>query len=198
MKWDDQTPRRKRPRDYQQLHLRCPRCHRLNSATDIACRHCGANLLQAEVIRGTDYEPFDANEVRKSCLWAIIPGWGLLREGQWGWGILLFGLTVALIAFCWMEPLTPSEGALLLSVLVFGILSAVSVFVTFFAALQRMGVPPPQGREMLLLVARLIGGYSCFLLAIPATYMVSPVGAFVVAWIGWLLVKPFFSKAVED
>jgi ribosomal protein S27E len=189
--WSQQ--RKKRATDYQQLRLRCPQCGRLNVATDIACRYCGADLFKAEIIRGTDYERFDANDLRISCLLAIMPGLGMLREGKWVTGLLMLLFATFLAALLWAG--WRNYDLPLLPLLLLPLLSAVSVFATFLAALDRMGMPRPEGRDFWILLGRLLGGYA--LIAIAALFCwVLPVSV-VALWLSWRLLQPFFGKAIE-
>jgi ribosomal protein S27E len=189
--WSQQ--RKKRATDYQQLRLRCPQCGRLNVATDIACRYCGADLFKAEIIRGTDYERFDANDLRISCLLAVMPGLGMLREGKWVTGLLMLLFATFLAALLWAG--WRNYDLPLLPLLLLPLLSAVSVFATFLAALDRMGMPRPEGRDFWILLGRLLGGYA--LIAIAALFCwVLPVSV-VALWLSWRLLQPFFGKAIE-
>ena len=189
--WSQQ--RKKRTTDYQQLRLRCPQCGRLNVATDIACRYCGADLFKAEIIRGTDYERFDANDLRISCLLAVMPGLGMLREGKWVTGLLMLLFATFLAALLWTG--WRNYDLPLLPLLLLPLLSAVSVFATFLAALDRMGMPRPEGRDFWILLGRLLGGYA--LIAIAALFCwVLPVSV-VALWLSWRLLQPFFGKAIE-
>ncbi len=214
MKRKEQEETFRHPRDYQHLYLRCSRCRQLNSATDMSCRYCGANLWNAEVIRGDDYERLDPNEVRRSCFWAIVPGLGLMREGLWGWGLLLFGTAVTFTLLdlphrvSWVLLVDGRTRIFVdgvwVTCLVLSILSAISVFVTFLAALQRLGLPLPQGKEWGLLVARLVAGYLLFFFVLTTVVetifelegfvvllLVAP-GLAIALRLGWILVKPFF------
>jgi ribosomal protein S27E len=189
--WSQQ--RKKRATDYQQLRLRCPQCGRLNVATDIACRYCGADLFKAEIIRGTDYERFDANDLRISCLLAVMPGLGMLREGKWVTGLLMLLSAIFLAALLWAG--WRNYDLPLLPLFLLSLLSAVSVFATFLAALDRMGMPRPEGRDFWILLGRLLGGYA--LIAIAALFCwVLPVSV-VALWLSWRLLQPFFGKAIE-
>jgi ribosomal protein S27E len=189
--WSQQ--RKKRATDYQQLRLRCPQCGRLNVATDIACRYCGADLFKAEIIRGTDYERFDANDLRISCLLAVMPGLGMLREGKWVTGLLMLLFATFLAALLWAG--WRNYELPLLPLFLLPLLSAVSVFATFLAALDRMGMPRPEGRDFWILLGRLLGGYA--LIAIAALFCwVLPVSV-VALWLSWRLLQPFFGKAIE-
>jgi hypothetical protein len=189
--WSQQ--RKKRATDYQQLRLLCPQCGRLNVATEIACRYCGADLFKAEIIRGTDYERFDANDLRISCLLAVMPGLGMLREGKWVTGLLMLLFATFLAALLWAG--WRNYELPLLPLLLLPLLSAVSVFATFLAALDRMGMPRPEGRDFWILLGRLLGGYA--LIAIAALFCwVLPVSV-VTLWLSWRLLQPFFGKAIE-
>ncbi len=83
--------------------------------------------------------------------------------------------------------------------------SAISLFVTFLAVLQRLGLPLPQGKEWGLLIARLVAGYLLFffVLAIVVEAIFDNASVIVpllapelaiALWLGWVLVKPFFFK----
>jgi ribosomal protein S27E len=189
--WSQQ--RKKRATDYQQLRLRCPQCGRLNVATDIACRYCGADLFKAEIIRGTDYERFDANDLRISCLLAIMPGLGMLREGKWVTGLLMLLFATFLAALLWAG--WRNYELPLLPLLLLPLLSAVSVFATFLAALDRMGMPRPEGRDFWILLGRLLGGYALIAIAVLFCWVL-PVSV-VALWLSWRLLQPFFGKAIE-
>jgi ribosomal protein S27E len=189
--WSQQ--RKKRATDYQQLRLRCPQCGRLNVATDIACRYCGADLFKAEIIRGTDYERFDANDLRISCLLAIMPGLGMLREGKWVTGLLMLLFATFLAALLWAG--WRNYDLPLLPLLLLPLLSAVSVFATFLAALDRMGMPRPEGRDFWILLGRLLGGYALIAIAVLFCWVL-PVSV-VALWLSWRLLQPFFGKAIE-
>jgi hypothetical protein len=189
--WSQQ--RKKRATDYQQLRLRCPQCGRLNLATDIACRYCGADLFKAEIIRGTDYERFDANDLRISCLLAVMPGLGMLREGKWVTGLLMLLFATFLAALLWAG--WRNYDLPLLPLLLLPLLSAVSVFATFLAALDRMGMPRPEGRDFWILLGRLLGGYALIAIAVLFCWVL-PVSV-VALWLSWRLLQPFFGKAIE-
>lgn len=189
--WSQQ--RKKRATDYQQLRLRCPQCGRLNLATDIACRYCGADLFKAEIIRGTDYERFDANDLRISCLLAVMPGLGMLREGKWVTGLLMLLPATFLAALLWAG--WRNYDLPLLPLLLLPLLSAVSVFATFLAALDRMGMPRPEGRDFWILLGRLLGGYALIAIAVLFCWVL-PVSV-VALWLSWRLLQPFFGKAIE-
>jgi len=189
--WSQQ--RKKRATDYQQLRLRCPQCGRLNVATDIACRYCGADLLKAEIIRGTDYERFDANDLRISCLLAVMPGLGMLREGKWVTGLLMLLFATFLAALLWAG--WRNYELPLLPLFLLPLLSAVSVFATFLAALDRMGMPRPEGRDFWILLGRLLGGYALIAIAVLFCWVL-PVSV-VALWLSWRLLQPFFGKAIE-
>jgi ribosomal protein S27E len=189
--WSQQ--RKKRATDYQQLRLRCPQCGRLNVATDIACRYCGADLFKAEIIRGTDYERFDANDLRISCLLAVMPGLGMLREGKWVTGLLMLLFATFLAALLWAG--WRNYDLPLLPLLLLPLLSAVSVFATFLAALDRMGMPRPEGRDFWILLGRLLGGYALIAIAVLFCWVL-PVSV-VALWLSWRLLQPFFGKAIE-
>jgi len=189
--WSQQ--RKKRATDYQQLRLRCPQCGRLNVATDIACRYCGADLFKAEIIRGTDYERFDANDLRISCLLAVMPGLGMLREGKWVTGLLMLLFATFLAALLWAG--WRNYDLPLLPLLLLPLLSAVSVFATFLAALDRMGMPRPEGRDFWILLGRLLGGYTLIAIAVLFCWVL-PVSV-VALWLSWRLLQPFFGKAIE-
>ncbi len=189
--WSQQ--RKKKATDYQQLRLRCPQCGRLNVATEIACRYCGADLFKAEIIRGTDYERFDANDLRISCLLAVMPGLGMLREGKWVTGLLMLLFATFLAALLWAGwrnyelPLIP--------LLLLPLLSAVSVFATFLAALDRMGMPRPESRDFWILLGRLLGGYALIAIAVLFCWVLP--ASVVALWLSWRLLQPFFGKAIE-
>jgi ribosomal protein S27E len=189
--WSQQ--RKKRATDYQQLRLRCPQCGRLNVATEIACRYCGADLFKAEIIRGTDYERFDANDLRISCLLAVMPGLGMLREGKWVTGLLMLLFATFLAALLWAG--WRNYDLPLLPLLLLPLLSAVSVFATFLAALDRMGMPRPEGRDFWILLGRLLGGYTLIAIAVLFCWVL-PVSV-VALWLSWRLLQPFFGKAIE-
>jgi hypothetical protein len=189
--WSQQ--RKKRATDYQQLRLRCPQCGRLNVATEIACRYCGADLFKAEIIRGTDYERFDANDLRISCLLAVMPGLGMLREGKWVTGLLMLLSAIFLAALLWAG--WRNYDLPLLPLLLLPLLSAVSVFATFLAALDRMGMPRPEGRDFWILLSRLLGGYALIAIAVLFCWVL-PVSV-VALWLSWRLLQPFFGKAIE-
>jgi DNA-directed RNA polymerase subunit RPC12/RpoP len=189
--WSQQ--RKKRATDYQQLRLRCPQCGRLNVATEIACRYCGADLFKAEIIRGTDYERFDANDLRISCLLAVMPGLGMLREGKWVTGLLMLLFATFLAALLWAG--WRNYDLPLLPLLLLPLLSAVSVFATFLAALERMGMPRPEGRDFWILLGRLLGGYTLIAIAVLFCWVL-PVSV-VALWLSWRLLQPFFGKAIE-
>jgi ribosomal protein S27E len=189
--WSQQ--RKKRATDYQQLRLRCPQCGRLNVATEIACRYCGADLLKAEIIRGTDYERFDANDLRISCLLAVMPGLGMLREGKWVTGLLMLLSTTFLAALLWAG--WRNYDLPLLPLFLLPLLSAVSVFATFLAALDRMGMPRPEGRDFWILLGRLLGGYALIAIAVLLCWVL-PISV-VALWLSWRLFQPFFGKAIE-
>jgi ribosomal protein S27E len=189
--WSQQ--RKKRATDYQQLRLRCPQCGRLNVATDIACRYCGADLFKAEIIRGTDYERFDANDLRISCLLAVMPGLGMLREGKWVTGLLMLLFATFLAALLWAG--WRNYELPLLPLFLLPLLSAVSVFATFLAALDRMGMPRPEGRDFWILLGRLLGGYALIAIAVLFCWVL-PVSV-VALWLSWRLLQPFFGKAIE-
>jgi len=189
--WSQQ--RKKRATDYQQLRLRCPQCGRLNVATDIACRYCGADLFKAEIIRGTDYERFDANDLRISCLLAVMPGLGMLREGKWVTGLLMLLFATFLAALLWAG--WRNYDLPLLPLFLLPLLSAVSVFATFLAALDRMGMPRPEGRDFWILLGRLLGGYALIAIAVLFCWVL-PVSV-VALWLSWRLLQPFFGKAIE-
>jgi ribosomal protein S27E len=189
--WSQQ--RKKRATDYQQLRLRCPQCGRLNVATEIACRYCGADLLKAEIIRGTDYERFDANDLRISCLLAVMPGLGMLREGKWVTGLLMLLFATFLAALLWAG--WRNYELPLLPLFLLPLLSAVSVFATFLAALDRMGMPRPEGRDFWILLGRLLGGYALIAIAVLFCWVL-PVSV-VALWLSWRLLQPFFGKAIE-
>jgi hypothetical protein len=189
--WSQQ--RKKRATDYQQLRLRCPQCGRLNVATEIACRYCGADLFKAEIIRGTDYERFDANDLRISCLLAVMPGLGMLREGKWVTGLLMLLFATFLAALLWAG--WRNYELPLLPLLLLPLLSAVSVFATFLAALDRMGMPRPEGRDFWILLGRLLGGYALIAIAVLFCWVL-PVSV-VALWLSWRLLQPFFGKAIE-
>ena len=189
--WSQQ--RKKRATDYQQLRLRCPQCGRLNVATEIACRYCGADLFKAEIIRGTDYERFDANDLRISCLLAVMPGLGMLREGKWVTGLLMLLFATFLAALLWAG--WRNYELPLLPLLLLPLLSAVSVFATFLAALDRMGMPRPEGRDFWILLGRLLGGYTLIAIAVLFCWVL-PVSV-VALWLSWRLLQPFFGKAIE-
>jgi ribosomal protein S27E len=189
--WSQQ--RKKKATDYQQLRLRCPQCGRLNVATEIACRYCGADLLKAEIIRGTDYERFDANDLRISCLLAVMPGLGMLREGKWVTGLLMLLFATFLAALLWAG--WRNYELPLLPLFLLPLLSAVSVFATFLAALDRMGMPRPEGRDFWILLGRLLGGYALIAIAVLFCWVL-PVSV-VALWLSWRLLQPFFGKAIE-
>jgi hypothetical protein len=189
--WSQQ--RKKRATDYQQLRLRCPQCGRLNVATEIACRYCGADLFKAEIIRGTDYERFDANDLRISCLLAVMPGLGMLREGKWVTGLLMLLFATFLAALLWAG--WRNYDLPLLPLFLLPLLSAVSVFATFLAALDRMGMPRPEGRDFWILLGRLLGGYALIAIAVLFCWVL-PVSV-VALWLSWRLLQPFFGKAIE-
>jgi ribosomal protein S27E len=189
--WSQQ--RKKRATDYQQLRLRCPQCGRLNVATDIACRYCGADLFKAEIIRGTDYERFDANDLRISCLLAVMPGLGMLREGKWVTGLLMLLFATFLAALLWAG--WRNYELPLLPLLLLPLLSAVSVFATFLAALDRMGMPRPEGRDFRILLGRLLGGYALIAIAVLFCWVLP--ASVVALWLSWRLLQPFFGKAIE-
>ena len=189
--WSQQ--RKKRATDYQQLRLRCPQCGRLNVATEIACRYCGADLFKAEIIRGTDYERFDANDLRISCLLAVMPGLGMLREGKWVTGLLILLSATFLTALLWAG--WRNYDLPLLPLFLLPLLSAVSVFATFLAALDRMGMPRPEGRDFWILLGRLLGGYTLIAIAVLFCWVL-PVSV-VALWLSWRLLQPFFGKAIE-
>jgi DNA-directed RNA polymerase subunit RPC12/RpoP len=189
--WSQQ--RKKRATDYQQLRLRCPQCGRLNVATEIACRYCGADLFKAEIIRGTDYERFDANDLRISCLLAVMPGLGMLREGKCVTGLLMLLFATFLAALLWAG--WRNYDLPLLPLLLLPLLSAVSVFATFLAALDRMGMPRPEGRDFWILLGRLLGGYALIAIAVLFCWVL-PVSV-VALWLSWRLLQPFFGKAIE-
>lgn len=189
--WSQQ--RKKKATDYQQLRLRCPQCGRLNVATEIACRYCGADLFKAEIIRGTDYERFDANDLRISCLLAVMPGLGMLREGKWVTGLLMLLFATFLAALLWAG--WRNYDLPLLPLLLLPLLSAVSVFATFLAALDRMGMPRPEGRDFWILLGRLLGGYALIAIAVLLCWVL-PVSV-VALWLSWRLLQPFFGKAIE-
>jgi hypothetical protein len=189
--WSQQ--RKKKATDYQQLRLRCPQCGRLNVATEIACRYCGADLFKAEIIRGTDYERFDANDLRISCLLAVMPGLGMLREGKWVTGLLMLLFATFLAALLWAG--WRNYELPLLPLLLLPLLSAVSVFATFLAALDRMGMPRPEGRDFWILLGRLLGGYTLIAIAVLFCWVL-PVSV-VALWLSWRLLQPFFGKAIE-
>jgi DNA-directed RNA polymerase subunit RPC12/RpoP len=189
--WSQQ--RKKRATDYQQLRLRCPQCGRLNLATDIACRYCGADLFKAEIIRGTDYERFDANDLRISCLLAVMPGLGMLREGKWVTGLLMLLPATFLAALLWAG--WRNYDLPLLPLLLLPLLSAVSVFATFLAALDRMGMPRPEGRDFWILLGRLLGGYALIAIAVLFCWVLP--ASVVALWLSWRLLQPFFGKAIE-
>jgi ribosomal protein S27E len=189
--WSQQ--RKKRATDYQQLRLRCPQCGRLSVATEIACRYCGADLFKAEIIRGTDYERFDANDLRISCLLAVMPGLGMLREGKWVTGLLMLLFATFLAALLWAG--WRNYDLPLLPLLLLPLLSAVSVFATFLAALDRMGMPRPEGRDFWILLGRLLGGYALIAIAVLFCWVL-PVSV-VALWLSWRLLQPFFGKAIE-
>jgi hypothetical protein len=189
--WSQQ--RKKRATDYQQLRLLCPQCGRLNVATEIACRYCGADLFKAEIIRGTDYERFDANDLRISCLLAVMPGLGMLREGKWVTGLLMLLFATFLAALLWAG--WRNYELPLLPLLLLPLLSAVSVFATFLAALDRMGMPRPEGRDFWILLGRLLGGYALIAIAVLFCWVL-PVSV-VALWLSWRLLQPFFGKAIE-
>ena len=189
--WSQQ--RKKRATDYQQLRLRCPQCGRLNLATEIACRYCGADLFKAEIIRGTDYERFDANDLRISCLLAVMPGLGMLREGKWVTGLLMLLFATFLAALLWAG--WRNYDLPLLPLLLLPLLSAVSVFATFLAALDRMGMPRPEGRDFWILLGRLLGGYALIAIAVLFCWVLP--ASVVALWLSWRLLQPFFGKAIE-
>jgi hypothetical protein len=189
--WSQQ--RKKKATDYQQLRLRCPQCGRLNVATETACRYCGADLFKAEIIRGTDYERFDANDLRISCLLAVMPGLGMLREGKWVTGLLMLLFATFLAALLWAG--WRNYELPLLPLLLLPLLSAVSVFATFLAALDRMGMPRPEGRDFWILLGRLLGGYTLIAIAVLFCWVL-PVSV-VALWLSWRLLQPFFGKAIE-
>jgi ribosomal protein S27E len=189
--WSQQ--RKKRATDYQQLRLRCPQCGRLNVATEIACRYCGADLLKAEIIRGTDYERFDANDLRISCLLAVMPGLGMLREGKWVTGLLMLLSAIFLAALLWAG--WRNYELPLLPLFLLPLLSAVSVFATFLAALDRMGMPRPEGRDFWILLGRLLGGYALIAIAVLFCWVLP--ASVVALWLSWRLFQPFFGKAIE-
>jgi hypothetical protein len=189
--WSQQ--RKKRATDYQQLRLLCPQCGRLNVATEIACRYCGADLFKAEIIRGTDYERFDANDLRISCLLAVMPGLGMLREGKWVTGLLMLLFATFLAALLWAG--WRNYELPLLPLFLLPLLSAVSVFATFLAALDRMGMPRPEGRDFWILLGRLLGGYALIAIAVLFCWVL-PVSV-VALWLSWRLLQPFFGKAIE-
>jgi hypothetical protein len=189
--WSQQ--RKKRATDYQQLRLRCPQCGRLNVATEIACRYCGADLFKAEIIRGTDYERSDANDLRISCLLAVMPGLGMLREGKWVTGLLMLLFATFLAALLWAG--WRNYDLPLLPLLLLPLLSAVSVFATFLAALDRMGMPRPEVRDFWILLGRLLGGYALIAIAVLFCWVL-PVSV-VALWLSWRLLQPFFGKAIE-
>jgi hypothetical protein len=150
-------------------------------------------LLKAEIIRGTDYERFDANDLRISCLLAVMPGLGMLREGKWVTGLLMLLFATFLAALLWAG--WRNYDLPLLPLFLLPLLSAVSVFATFLAALDRMGMPRPEGRDFWILLGRLLGGYA--LIAIAALFCwVLPVSV-VALWLSWRLLQPFFGKAIE-
>jgi hypothetical protein len=165
----------------------------LNVATDIACRYCGADLFKAEIIRGTDYERFDANDLRISCLLAVMPGLGMLREGKWVTGLLMLLFATFLAALLWAG--WRNYDLPLLPLLLLPLLSAVSVFATFLAALDRMGMPRPEGRDFWILLGRLLGGYALIAIAVLFCWVL-PVSV-VALWLSWRLLQPFFGKAIE-
>lgn len=185
--------KRKKVADYQQLRLRCPRCGRLNLATDTGCRYCGTDLFKADFIRGSDYDRFDPNNLRKSCLLAIVPGLGLLRERKVFSGLaMLFVGAYLLIAF-WFDWVQGELAALF--ILLIAALSIASVFVTFLVALDNMGIPRPSKREQLILLGRLVVGY--FLLAIALlTCWLLPVSVLAV-YLAWRTLQPLFGKAMD-
>jgi ribosomal protein S27E len=189
--WSQQ--RKKKATDYQQLRLRCPQCGRLSVATEIACRYCGADLLKAEIIRGTDYERFDANDLRISCLLAVMPGLGMLREGKWVTGLLMLLFATFLAALLWAG--WRNYELPLLPLLLLPLLSAVSVFATFLAALDRMGMPRPEGRDFWILLGRLLGGYALIAIAVLFCWVLP--ASVVALWLSWRLFQPFFGKAIE-
>lgn len=213
MKVPNQKSHRQQPPDYQLLQIRCPRCGRMNGATDLSCHHCGADLFKAELIRGDDYERINPEEVRKSCLWGIVPGLGLIREGRWLFGFLFFGGTISVVLLMALEE---NYTACLFLPLAFSI---ASVFISFLAAVHRIGVALPTNRECLLFLGRLIAGYLLFLVSgfllfgvsIRLLFMISAINPFAIpfvffcllpisiaaAWLGWQLVKPFFGKVSE-
>ena len=185
--------KRKKVADYQQLRLRCPRCGRLNLATDTGCRYCGTDLFKADFIRGSDYDRFDPNNLRKSCLLAIVPGLGLLRERKVFSGLaMLFAGAYLLIAF-WFDWVQGELAALF--ILLIAALSIASVFVTFLVALDNMGMPRPSKREQFILLGRLVVGY--FLLAIALlTCWLLPVSVLAV-YLAWRTLQPLFGKAMD-
>lgn len=185
--------RRKRVADYQQLRLRCPRCGRLNLATDTGCRYCGTDLLKADFIRGSEYDRFDPNRLRKSCLLAIVPGLGLVWERKVISGLaMLFAGACLLIAF-WLEWVQGELTALFVLLIV--ALSIASVFVTFLVALDNMGMPRPSKREQLILLGRLVVGYSLLAIAFLACrILIISVPA---VYLAWHILQPFFGKAMD-
>ncbi|MFN3422512.1 MAG: hypothetical protein ACK40X_12390, partial [Armatimonadota bacterium] len=187
----------RRVADYQQLRIRCPRCERLNLATDTGCRYCGTDLLKADFIRGSDYDRFDPNDLRKSCLLAIVPGLGLLRERKVISGLaMLFAGACLFIAF-WLDWVQGELAAL--SIFLIVALSIASVFITFLVALDRMGIPRPSRREQLILLGRLVAGYLLLVIAL-LTRLLLPVSALcsllpvlvLAVYLTWRLLQPFF------
>ncbi|MCS7185480.1 MAG: hypothetical protein RMK89_00855 [Armatimonadota bacterium] len=189
----DEKPKRKKVADYQQLHLRCPRCGRINAVTDMACRYCGSDLFKADVIRGTDYDRFDPNDLRKSCLLAIVPGLGLLREKKLFSGFLMLlasGFLLAWSLFGWLH----YELAILPFVML-AAFSIASVFVTFIVALDRMGMQRPDKQGQLILLGRLVAGYTLIAFALMFCWLLP--FSVVAIYLAWRILQPFFGKAMD-
>lgn len=189
----DERARRKRVTDYQQLRLRCPNCGRLNLATDTGCRFCGWDLLKAEVIRGTDYDRFDPNDLRISCILAIVPGLGLLRERRLFSGISLLVVSGLLAVYTWIG--WSSYEIPLLPLLLLTAFSIASVFATFLVALDRMGMPRPDRRGQLILLGRLVGGYALIASALIFCWLL-PLSVIAV-YLAWRTLQPFFGKTMD-
>jgi len=191
----EEKPKRRKVADYQQLRLRCPKCGQLNAATDIGCRYCGADLLKAELIRGSDYDRFDPNDLRKSCLLAIVPGLGLLRERKLVSGLLMLGVAIFLLVWAWSSWTHYEEEATFLALIWFSALSIASVFSTFLVALDRMGMTRPGAKEQLILLGRLVVAYVLIWLALTFCWWL-PL-AVVAVYLAWRICQPFFSKAMD-
>ncbi len=189
----DERPKSKRFADYQQLRLRCPNCGRLNLATDTGCRFCGWDLLKAELIRGTDYDRFDPNDLRISCLLAIVPGLGLLRERKLPSGFLMLFAAGLLFGYFWLGWTNYDFPILPLLMLI--ALSIASVFVTFLVALDRMGMQRPDKQGQWVLLGRLVAGYALIAAALMFCWLLPM--AVVAVYLAWRILQPFFGKAMN-